>query len=97
MPTIREIGTLGPLLQGHRLQQLPLVRSVGRGRSSRKTKQRRQAVPDAAVDAAYGKQDFMNDAERVAFLFYLYRKYTSLLLAGGIPAAKRTAGKRRPV
>jgi hypothetical protein len=34
---------------------------------------------DAAVDAAYGKKNFRNDAERVAFLFELYRKYTSLL------------------
>jgi hypothetical protein len=42
---------------------------------------------DAVVDAAYGKQNFRNDAERVAFLFALYRKYTSLLPIGGIPAA----------
>lgn len=34
---------------------------------------------DAAVDAAYGKKNFKNDAERVAFLFELYRKYTTLL------------------
>ena len=34
---------------------------------------------DAAVDAAYGKKNFKNDAERVAFLFDLYRKYTTLL------------------
>lgn len=34
---------------------------------------------DAAVDAAYGKKNFKNDAERVAFLFELYQKYTSLL------------------
>lgn len=33
---------------------------------------------DAAVDAAYGKKNFKNDAERVAFLFGLYQKYTSL-------------------
>ena len=36
---------------------------------------------DAAVDAAYGKKGFRNDAERVAFLFELYQKYTSLLPA----------------
>ncbi|OFZ71106.1 MAG: hypothetical protein A2Z01_09210 [Betaproteobacteria bacterium RBG_16_58_11] len=36
---------------------------------------------DAAVDAAYGKKSFKNDAERVAFLFELYQKYTSLLPA----------------
>jgi hypothetical protein len=34
---------------------------------------------DAAVDAAYGKKSFKNDAERVAFLFELYQNVTSLL------------------
>lgn len=34
---------------------------------------------DRAVDAAYGKTSFKSDAERVAFLFELYQKYTSLL------------------
>lgn len=34
---------------------------------------------DKAVDAAYGKKNFLSDAERVAFLFELYHKYTSLL------------------
>ena len=38
---------------------------------------------DAAVDAAYalcgGKKVWKNDAERVAFLFELYQRYTSLL------------------
>ena len=51
---------------------------------------------DAAVDAAYGKKNFKNDAERVAFLFELYRKYTTLLPAAGVPAAKRKSGKKRP-
>jgi len=37
---------------------------------------------DAAVDGAYGRKNFKNDAERVAFLFELYQKYTSLLPAG---------------
>ena len=36
-------------------------------------------VLDKAVDAAYGKKRFASDAERVAFLFELYHKYTSLL------------------
>jgi len=51
---------------------------------------------DAAVDTAYGKRNFRNDAERVAFLFELYRKYTTLLPAGGTPAAKssRPAARR---
>jgi hypothetical protein len=31
---------------------------------------------DRAVDAAYGKKNFRTEAERVAFLFELYRKYT---------------------
>lgn len=39
--------------------------------------------PDRTVDAAYvpdgGKRTRSSDAERVAFLFTLYRKYTSLL------------------
>ena len=38
-------------------------------------------VLDKAVDAAYGKKSFASDAERVAFLFELYHKYTSLLPA----------------
>jgi len=42
---------------------------------------------DAAVDAAYGRKGFKNDAERVAFLFELYQKYTSLLPAA-VPARK---------
>lgn len=37
---------------------------------------------DKAVDAAYGKSSFKSDAERVAFLFGLYQKYTSLLPEG---------------
>ena len=34
---------------------------------------------DRAVDAAYGKKNFKTEAERVAFLFELYQKYTSAL------------------
>jgi hypothetical protein len=33
---------------------------------------------DKAVDAAYGKTNFTTEAQRVAFLFELYQKYTSL-------------------
>ena len=36
---------------------------------------------DRAVDAAYGKKNFKTEAERVAFLFELYQKYTSALPA----------------
>ena len=46
---------------------------------------------DAAVDAAYqpsgGKKTYASDAERVAFLFELYQRITSLL---PVPAAKKT-------
>jgi hypothetical protein len=43
---------------------------------------------DKAVDAAYGKKSFASDAERVAFLFELYHKYTSLLPAIEKPKKK---------
>ena len=33
---------------------------------------------DAAVDVAYGKKSFKNDAERVSFLFELYLKYNNV-------------------
>ena len=46
---------------------------------------------DTAVDAAYqpscGKKTYASDAERVAFLFELYQRITSLLPA---PAVKKT-------
>jgi hypothetical protein len=45
---------------------------------------------DAAVDAAYGRRSFRNDAERVAFLFERYQAITSLLPA----AAPRKGGRR---
>ena len=32
---------------------------------------------DRAVDAAYGRRDFASEAERVAFLFDLYQRYTA--------------------
>jgi hypothetical protein len=44
---------------------------------------------DKAVDAAYGRKDFKTEAERVAFLFELYQKYTSLL-----PVEKGRRGKK---
>ena len=47
---------------------------------------------DAAVDAAYGKKSFKSDAERVAFLFTLYQKYTSLLPAETV-VKRRKANK----
>ncbi|MGH8398202.1 MAG: type IIL restriction-modification enzyme MmeI [Gammaproteobacteria bacterium] len=48
---------------------------------------------DRAVDAAYGKRDIKSDAERVAFLFDLYQKYTTLLPAAEKP--KRGRVKRK--
>lgn len=47
---------------------------------------------DAAVDATYGRKGFKSDAERVAFLFELYQRYTSLL-----PAAQAAKSKRRKI
>ena len=47
---------------------------------------------DAAVDAAYGKKNFKNDAERVAFLFELYSQLSAPLL----PAAKPSRRKKQP-
>ena len=47
---------------------------------------------DAAVDTAYGRRNFTTDAERVAFLFGLYQRYTSLLPA---EPARKTARRRR--
>lgn len=43
---------------------------------------------DRAVDAAYGKRSFASDAERVAFLFDLYQRETTLL--------PKEQGKSRP-
>ena len=45
---------------------------------------------DRAVDTAYGKKNFTSDAERVAFLFELYQKFTSLL-----PGDPKTARRRK--
>jgi type I restriction-modification system DNA methylase subunit len=44
---------------------------------------------DKAVDAAYGKTNFQTEAQRVAFLFELYQKYTSLF-----PPEKQKRRKR---
>jgi hypothetical protein len=44
---------------------------------------------DRAVDAAYGKTNFKSDAERVAFLFELYQKYTSLLPTESKPKTRK--------
>ena len=51
---------------------------------------------DAAVDAAYGRKGFKSDAERVAFLFDLYQRYTSLLPAAPAKRALRSPLKPRP-
>jgi hypothetical protein len=44
---------------------------------------------DRAVDTAYGKTNFASEAERVAFLFTLYEKLTSLF-----PTEKKQRRKR---
>ena len=51
---------------------------------------------DAAVDAAYGRKSFKSDAERVAFLFDLYQRLTSLLPAEPVKHGRRTAVISRP-
>lgn len=49
---------------------------------------------DVAVDAAYalsgGKKTWKNDADRVAYLFELYQRYTSLLPASGTKPKRKT-------
>ena len=49
---------------------------------------------DAAVDAAYGRKGVKSDAERVAFLFELYQRYTSLLPAEPGPARRARKSAR---
>jgi hypothetical protein len=50
---------------------------------------------DRAVDASYSKKSFASDAERVAFLFELYQKYTSLLPSQS-KASKPKRKQKRP-
>ena len=54
---------------------------------------------DAAVDKAYersgGKKSYKSDAERVAFLFELYQKYTSLLPSDKPKLKRRTTLLKR--
>lgn len=45
---------------------------------------------DKAVDTAYGRTNFKTEAERVAFLFELYQKYTSVL---GVEKGKKKGKK----
>jgi hypothetical protein len=49
---------------------------------------------DAAVDAAYvpsgGKKAYASDAERVAFLFELYQRVTSLLPLASVKKTRKT-------
>lgn len=49
---------------------------------------------DRAVERAYGKKNFASDAERVAFLFELYQKYTSLLPSQSKAGKPRRKGKK---
>ncbi|MBI4757275.1 MAG: hypothetical protein HY778_18080 [Betaproteobacteria bacterium] len=51
---------------------------------------RAHAALDRAVDAAYGRKGFASDAGRVAFLFDLYRQYTTLLPPGKPKRTKRS-------
>jgi methylase of polypeptide subunit release factors len=52
---------------------------------------------DKAVDAAYGKKTYASDAERVAFLFELYHKYTNLLPLQETLKAKKNKSKLNSV
>ena len=47
---------------------------------------------DKAVDGAYGKKDFKTEAERVAFLFGLYRQYKAQELNPDKPTRGKGAG-----
>jgi hypothetical protein len=49
------------------------------------------------VDAAYGRRDFKSEAERVAFLFDLYQKYTASLLPLAAKGKKPGRRKRKAV
>lgn len=50
---------------------------------------------DKAVDAAYGRKTFASDAERVAFLFELYQKYTTPLPISMTPENERKKSRKR--
>lgn len=50
---------------------------------------------DRAVDAAYGKKDFKNEAERVAFLFERYQALTAPLDVTPARAGRSKTGRRR--
>ena len=52
-------------------------------------------VLDRAVHAAYGTKKFASDAERVAFLFELYQRYTSLPLDSRSAPDKPKRTRRR--
>jgi hypothetical protein len=54
--------------------------------------QRLDAAVDKAYEASGGKKSYKSDAERVAFLFELYQRQTSLL-----PADTRKAKIRKPI
>lgn len=47
-------------------------------------------VLDKAVDKCYRPQPFESDAKRVEYLFGLYEKYTSGLLANEKPKKRKT-------
>lgn len=51
---------------------------------------------DKAVDAAYGKNGFKSEAERVAFLFERYQQLTAPLATTEKPAKKKTPPKAQP-
>jgi hypothetical protein len=56
-----------------------------------KAHQRLDTAVDKAYEASGGKKHYKSDAERVAFLFELYQKYTSLLPVVPTKAKRKTA------
>ena len=51
--------------------------------------QRLDATVDKAYEASGGRKSYKSDAERVAFLFELYQRYTSLLPAAALARKQR--------
>lgn len=49
---------------------------------------------DKAYELSDGRKTYKSDAERVAFLFELYQKYTSLLPAAPAKPGRRVAASR---
>ena len=60
-----------------------------------KAHQRLDTAVDKAYEASGGKKHYKSDAERVAFLFDLYQKYTSLLPVVPTKTKRKTANTKQ--